>query len=171
LPVESYVAPSTPATGQLWLDISTVPAIPKKYNGSAWIVTQFVKLGQFTRSAGVIGTPISYALSGKFRGEIIVNASITYPVNCNIGSHYKLYTSIYNLTGIVGSELSATEEYFLSDGISGNLGNGVLPKIQSGNNVVNICGPSSNIVFHSLSTGNYATGGTVKVICERSFLV
>lgn len=73
LPVESIIAPTSPATNQLWLDISITPAVPKRWSGSTWIVTQFIKLGEFPRTAGVIGTPVSYALNGFYdSGDITV---------------------------------------------------------------------------------------------------
>jgi hypothetical protein len=84
IPVENYVAPSTPATNQLWLDISVVPYIPKKWNGSSWAVIQFVKLGEFTRTSGIIGTPISYSLNGYYKSGF-VSSSIT-SLNHNIGT-------------------------------------------------------------------------------------
>lgn len=85
IPVEQYTAPSSPTSGQLWLDISQVPYVPKKWNGTSWFVTQFVKLGEFTRTAGVIGTPISYALNGMYyyQGTTPLNCPIT--INHNLG--------------------------------------------------------------------------------------
>ena len=93
-PVESNTAPSTPSTNQLWLDISVIPYIPKKWNGSSWDITQFVKLGEFVRTAGVIGTPISYALNGiYFSVETQCPAVNAQQINFNhnIGSYLISY--------------------------------------------------------------------------------
>lgn len=68
-PVESKIAPSSPSTGQLWLDISVKPYIGKKWNGSAWIVTQYVKLGEVLITTLVIGTPTCYTLGDTYYGE------------------------------------------------------------------------------------------------------
>ena len=92
--VESYSAPSSPATNQLWLDISVVPYIPKKWSGSSWVITQFVKLGEFVRTSGVIGTPISYVLNGRFETIISVSPSTTYTINHNLGTN-KRQSSYY----------------------------------------------------------------------------
>lgn len=97
-PVESNTAPSSPATNQLWLDLSVVPAIPKKYNGSTWDITQFVKLGEFTRTAGVIGTPISYALNGKYQITLAVAPGQTYTINHNLGTPYRISTYLVSTT-------------------------------------------------------------------------
>ena len=87
MPVESVTAPTSPAINQLWLDISVSPRVPKRWNGSSWTVTQFVKLGEFVRNSGVIGTPISYALNGQTitSGGTYTGAG-TYTQSHNIGS-------------------------------------------------------------------------------------
>lgn len=66
IPIESYVAPSSPSTNQLWLNTSITPNIPNKWNGSAWITTQFAKLGTFTRASGIIGTHTHYPLNNTY---------------------------------------------------------------------------------------------------------
>lgn len=94
LPVEDYVAPSTPSTNQLWLDLSTTPYTPKKWNGSAWITTQFVKLGEFTRSGGVIGTPISY--NNQYDSAYTaVSSTSTKTVNHNLGCSKYLNVAVF----------------------------------------------------------------------------
>lgn len=86
-PTESISTPASPAANQLWLDISTIPYVPKKWNGTSWNIAQFVKLGEFTRAAGVIGTPISYALNGKYTSdEFAVVTNTIYTKNDNIGT-------------------------------------------------------------------------------------
>jgi hypothetical protein len=88
MPVESYTAPSSPATNQLWLDLSVVPYIPKKWNGTAWVVAQFVKLGEFVRTSGVIGTPISYTLNRKIHiKQSFSSSKMTISHNLGISSN------------------------------------------------------------------------------------
>jgi hypothetical protein len=65
-PIESYSEPTSPTTNQLWLNTSIIPNIPKKWDGSAWIEVQFIKLGKFTRVAGVIGTLTDYPLNNTY---------------------------------------------------------------------------------------------------------
>lgn len=67
---ESLVAPSSPANGDYWLNISVRPYQPFKRISGAWVATQFVKLGEFTRTSETIGTPVSYAFNGKYRSPL-----------------------------------------------------------------------------------------------------
>lgn len=56
---ESMTGPSLSSpvcTGDLWLNLSVSLNTPKKWNGTSWVVTQFVRLGEFVRTSGVIGT-------------------------------------------------------------------------------------------------------------------
>lgn len=57
-PIESVLQPSSPATGQYWLDTATIPAIGKKWNGSAWVNTDFVRWGQCLMNSA--NTAITY---------------------------------------------------------------------------------------------------------------
>jgi hypothetical protein len=86
IPIESYVAPTTPATNQLWLDLSVIPYVPKKWNGSSWVLIQFVKLGEFVRTGGVIGTPVSYALNGRYTIQTAFNFPVNYIHNLGVSS-------------------------------------------------------------------------------------
>lgn len=90
-PVESYTAPASPSNGQLWLDLSVRPYVPKKWNGSAWIPTQFNKWGEFIRTGGVIPATITnYALNGVFRTTQVVVTNTLYTLAPNIGSNYSV---------------------------------------------------------------------------------
>lgn len=71
---ESLVAPSSPTDGDYWLNISVRPYQPFKRVSGAWVATQFVKLGEFTRTSGTIVTPVSYAFNGKYKSN-----AISYP--------------------------------------------------------------------------------------------
>lgn len=84
---ESVTAPGSPTDGDYWLDISQKPYIPYKRVAAAWVETQFVKLGEVVKTGGILGTPISYALNGRYdSGVFAVAASTTYDKPANIGS-------------------------------------------------------------------------------------
>lgn len=104
-PVEQFEAPASPAAGQLWLDLSVLPYVPKKWNGSSWVTTQFVKLGEVVITTLVIGTPINYALNGFFSGEKTQPYS-TGSFSCNLGVAPQNYSVIsfelYAITTISG---------------------------------------------------------------------
>lgn len=97
-PVESIVAPSSPSNNQLWLDLSVIPYIPKKWNGTSWVNTQFVRLGEFVRTSGVIGTPISYALNGIYQATLSVSPGQTYTINHNLGTSNRISTYLVSTT-------------------------------------------------------------------------
>lgn len=61
---EDISAPSSPSSGDYWLNIGVRPYKPYKHNGTSWVETQFVKLGEVTKTSGTLGTPISYAFNG-----------------------------------------------------------------------------------------------------------
>lgn len=84
---EAFVAPASPVNGDYWLNIGVKPYQPFKRISGAWVATQFVKLGEFTRSSAIIGTPTSYALNGFYISQQYGLAlSTTYSLNHNIGS-------------------------------------------------------------------------------------
>jgi hypothetical protein len=53
---EGKLAPASAVNGDYYLDTSVIPNIPYKRVAGAWVMTQFVKLGYFTKAGGVIGT-------------------------------------------------------------------------------------------------------------------
>jgi hypothetical protein len=172
LPVENYIAPSTPATNQLWLDISTVPAIPKKYNGSAWVITQFVKLGEFGRISGVIGTPISYALNGRFESQwTSVSINNNYTVSDNMG-----YFDKKDVIGYLRINSSGAEYVILpAKGFNGTNG-GSGTQLTALRNAVKIY--VDNACPFPNQGGDIAGGpivvstgttGEVKIVCRRNF--
>ncbi|OGI01494.1 MAG: hypothetical protein A2Y25_02080 [Candidatus Melainabacteria bacterium GWF2_37_15] len=63
---EDIKAPTSPVDGDYWLNIGVKPMVPYKRVAGAWVATQYTKLGEFTRTSGTIGTPVSYAFNGKF---------------------------------------------------------------------------------------------------------
>ena len=80
---ESIIAPSSPTNGDYWLDISVYPYLPYKRISGAWVLTQYVKLGQVTKSGGVMGSPISYNLNRKCLNYI---GSLTGSIAHNLGT-------------------------------------------------------------------------------------
>jgi hypothetical protein len=60
---EDIKQPQSPNTGDYWLNIGIRPYKPFKYDGSIWIETQFVKLGEVTKTNGTLGIPLSYAFN------------------------------------------------------------------------------------------------------------
>jgi hypothetical protein len=169
-PLESYTAPTSPSTNRLWLDLSVVPHIPKKWNGSSWIVTQFVKLGQFGRTSGVIGTPISYALNGTYRyTSTTVTINSIYSLNCNIGCNYSV--SGYIIDNVQASPTNETvpinnaiydSSGFGTGTITSQITNNIVKIITSLNGLGSIRGPSTYFPREF-------TSGTVVLTCKRNF--
>lgn len=68
---EDLVAPSSPSDGDYWLDIGIKPYKPYKRASGVWVETQFVKIGEVTKTSGTLGTPISYAFNQLTFNQII----------------------------------------------------------------------------------------------------
>jgi len=86
---EQTVQPTTPIDGEFWVQIN--PLKTYKYLSSVWSDYSFVKLGKITKSNGVIGTPICYALNGFNSGTInSIALSTTYTIQVNIGSAFNI---------------------------------------------------------------------------------
>lgn len=86
---ESIVAPSSPSNGDYWLNIGVKPYVPYKRVSGAWVVTQFVKLGECTITSGTMGTPISYVFNGKTKitGPLSANGVpqiVSHKIGCKI---------------------------------------------------------------------------------------
>ena len=64
---EDIIAPASPVSGTYWLDVSTKPLIPKIYNGSTWVETQFVKLATSVAAETAVRT---CALKGSFTSPL-----------------------------------------------------------------------------------------------------
>ena len=92
---ESYSAPSSPVNGDYWLDISTDIATPYKRVSGAWVITQFVKLGEFTITTGTMSTPVSYATNGKY---ISPDTACVTAANTATTFTHNLGTQLYNST-------------------------------------------------------------------------
>lgn len=84
---ESYQVPSGGSDGDYWLQISVKPYKPFKKISGVWTETQFVKLGEATKTSGTLGTPISYAFNGQCISlEYTGATSTTTVINHNIGT-------------------------------------------------------------------------------------
>jgi hypothetical protein len=172
IPIESYVAPTTPATNQLWLDLSVVPYVPKKWNGSTWVITQFVKLGEFVRTSGTIGTPISYALNGRFESQwTSVTTNNIYTVSDNLG-----YFDKKDVIGYLRLNNSGTEYVILpAKGLNGT-GAGYGTQLTILKNTVKIYTDTASpfpYLGGDVSGGptvvSFSTTGEVKIVCKRNF--
>ena len=85
--IESYQIPSEGSDGDYWLQVSVKPYKPFKKIAGVWTETQFVKLGEATKTSGTLGTPISYAFNGQcISAEYTGSTSLTTVVNHNIGT-------------------------------------------------------------------------------------
>jgi hypothetical protein len=84
---ESFTAPTSPNSGDYWLNIGVKPYVPYKYNGSSWVATQFVKLGEIQITNGTMATPISCAFNGYYESPLYTHTNATtVALSHNIGS-------------------------------------------------------------------------------------
>lgn len=76
----SKTAPATPASGDCWLDISTIPANFKTYNGSSWVTdNDKVYLGNVKVSSGVITKVTNNVFNQFYSDEIIrINTDLDF---------------------------------------------------------------------------------------------
>lgn len=83
-PVYSLTAPSSPATGQHWFDISTMTM--KRYNGGGWDTVTRVFLGEAITGAATVSSVITYSLAGVYRvPSFAIAVQTNYTKNHNIG--------------------------------------------------------------------------------------
>ena len=84
---ESIQEPTSPVDGDYWLNYGLKPMKSYRRISGAWVETQFVKLGEFTRMAGVIGTPVSYAFNAIYNSgeQDIPSDNSSLLLNHNIG--------------------------------------------------------------------------------------
>jgi hypothetical protein len=152
---ESMTAPSVPNDGDYWLDISQKPFVPYKRISGSWVITQFVKLGEVTKTGGVLGTPISYALNGYYETtqDTLTNATL-YSFNHNIGIlQLKTIKYIQNKTAEYGYNIG-DRVYNAEDGNSG-IGSAFYGTvITTTNNIVYITVGSSGVGSINKSTGS-----------------
>lgn len=84
---ESIAPASGGNDGDYWLNIGVRPLQPTKKVSGSWTSTQFVKLGEITKTNGVIATPISYAYNGFcIIPEFSTSGGQNYTKSHNIGS-------------------------------------------------------------------------------------
>lgn len=160
---ESLVAPSSPSNGDYWLNISVKPYQPFKRVAGAWVATQFVKLGEFVRTSGVIGTIASAAFNGKYdSGYFPVVISNTYNKNHN------LCTKDFRYKVFIADDLNGTNQrsvdYFVISLALGGCGyvDGVTTST-----MLSIMTASGQIALSTSYT--YLSTGYFKVIAERNF--
>lgn len=143
---EGTVPPSGGSDGDYYVDIN--PLITYKKVSGVWTPYKFVKLGEFIRTAGVIGTPVSYALNGI---AISTFGSITgtRTFNHNLGTNKKLIITE------IGSESGSLQQYNL---------NYYIPTQIS-------CTTYSTrtTVTANISDTPYGASGQMRFICKRMF--
>lgn len=83
-PSYSYIAPTSPSSGQLWIDLSDITV--KRWNGSAWLTVQVVIMGEFQHTDFNVTTLTCYeyrspieVFSAVPAGTIIQSASSVVP--------------------------------------------------------------------------------------------
>lgn len=92
---ESLIAPSGGNDGDYWLNIGVRPCIPYKKISGTWTITQFVKLGEATKTSGTLGTPISYAFNGVYdSGNFATTNGNNTSKSHNLGSN-KLIATLF----------------------------------------------------------------------------
>jgi hypothetical protein len=104
---EGIISPTGGSNGDYYIQMN--PLITYQKIAGVWTESKFVKLGEYTRTAGIIGTPISYALNGAYSViQTTLNSSSNYVFNANIGSK--------NINVLVGLEcISADIGYNVGD--------------------------------------------------------
>lgn len=177
LPIESYVAPATPATNQLWLDLSVAPYVPKKWDGSSWVITQFVKLGELVKTAGVIGTPINYALNGRsiITGNPTKGSDFNFNHNLGINYQFIRIDSVYLIAsgmsgiGILDNTLIDFGSIDFNDATSftGRKCAGYCSIVN--NNVGNLFVNTNISIMPSGSNNAPLTYSGVVILCSRNF--
>jgi len=83
---ENIILPATGNEGDLALLINQSNLQSYIRANSAWVKKEFIKLGEVSRAAGVIATPISYAYNGRYIHEFVSTYNNYYDKQHNIGS-------------------------------------------------------------------------------------
>lgn len=107
-PVYQTVAPTPPATGQHWFDLSAF--MMKRWSGSAWIVLQRVFVGECVVGASTVTTVTNYAYRGFYQSAWVAVVALTnYNFNHQLGmSLAAASANISVFTSIAGNDTDAT---------------------------------------------------------------
>jgi hypothetical protein len=166
---ENIVSPSSPSSGDYWLNIGVKPYKPYKYNGSSWVATQFVKLGEATITSSVMGTPVSYAFNGKaIVKQTSVALSTNYTLSHNVGSQVKPPSGfLNNITGVGGTLVAGSNGYVIGMGA----GNSCIAYSSLGliNNKTVTLYAGCTYLYITPGGGGYFTGADAVIYIERSF--
>ena len=171
---ESIIEPAVPTNGDYWLDISQQPYLPYKRVGGVWVITQFVKLGQVSKTAGILGTPASYALNGRYRGEQTILANGTkYLFTHNLGVkdvviNKYIECKIAQLGYSIGDRVynnddgnAGTASSFLGTVATSNP-DSMTANLTTGNGGVGVINKSTGDVNSAFTTANWKAGLTIK---------
>jgi hypothetical protein len=99
-PAYSFEAPSAPASGQHWFDISIGKM--KLWNGSAWELKQRVFIAEVETDADSVTDVLTYSLKGRFvSGWFAVSANTQYEKDHMLGS-VPLEITLFGATSAAG---------------------------------------------------------------------
>lgn len=103
-PTYQPAAPSSPATGQHWFDLSSFTM--KRWSGSAWVVFQRVFVGACNTGASTVTAVFTYAYGGIYQSLwIAVIANTTYTFNHQLGMFLsQAAANIQVFTSIAGND-------------------------------------------------------------------
>lgn len=173
---EDYVSPTSPNSGDKWLDISAEQYKSYNYNGSGWDEENIVKIGQFIVSGGTLGSIINYALNGMSYvnvGTVGINYSVTPSHNLGINPIYiKISGYFSNITGSGATSVipNGSSGYFIGNSIynaPASISYGSVTYNTTQNNTT-IRGGSAGI-WHGSTIGSHFSGGDLFVIAKRDF--
>ena len=167
---ESYQAPSGGSDGDYWLQISVKPYKSFKKISGVWTETQFVKLGEATKTGGTLGTPISYAFNGISILSQVLAVSNTYTLNHNLGTNYKYitYSGVHNnITGSNGTSIFPNGTNGLT--FEGNYANGYQTDFRDiTSNKISVQ-TTATFIACAGGIGPAWTGSTAAITVRRSF--
>jgi hypothetical protein len=164
---ESIAPPSGGSNGDYWLQYGVIPYKGYKKVSGSWQTCQFVKLGEATKLAGVLATPISYAFNAYYESEwfAVTTPNTSYSKNCNIGSYSPLVEFYFSLDSNGLDSARALDHYLWPDWNAA----GVIPAHA---NILNNSKLTVNFGFAQYITffrSTYRNSGYYKVIAKRNW--
>ena len=101
-PVYQISAPGSPSTGQYWFNTSSY--VMQSWNGSSWVTSNTVFVGEAVAGSSTITSVVSYAFQGRaFVSQASLAVSTTYTLSHNIGTNNVTVDPYYeNVTSDAG---------------------------------------------------------------------
>jgi len=119
-PVHQTKTPSTPSTGQFWLNTNTY--IGYVYNGSTWVATERLFVGEVFVTGSALSTVTTYAYNGRYdSGWFAVAASTSYTLTHNIGVSEYVDDAQFSIDSGGASATKAQEFYVDTDNVAGGM--------------------------------------------------